>query len=650
MSIYTEIWTRPGDASFGRVIDDPPWVSHSFHDGINLLGDGNGRIPKSFDRFDEILKVDHATPANCVSSLVRVFDDSDPTTPLFEWLPYSILPGQSKQDPNVDIAGRGIKSILRHARVEAFDWDGSVQWVPQFPDWIYGGDNVLQNPGFESPGTRPTIYELIITATGGTYTLTDGTDTTSNIDWNDNAITVETRLEADIAAIDDVLVTAIDGGFEIEFVSPGFGVSLSVNTGSLTGGSATMTQTQAGVLTPNPWTKSKTINLGTEIINGDYDEFEVSTAVVRTGTYSLRIDPATIGRRFAGAQQVVSVEPGGTYQASIWVYPTGASQEYRFVIREVDEDLIAFDQQTLTAGQWNQMTISDVVIPDGQTQVIFRLGNINATGNPSRFYLDDAEFNEGQAATTIGEILGELYADATSDHSGRVVWEDGTSGNPYLTLDFTDTVDSNGVAWFDTDISIKIWMRMTYLQVMEQFASTWGYEWRIVPDDVESGTWLWQVYNPGTMKTDYTSAQSPAIQGGSQDVSRTILRVLPSASQSMVEGIARATARYSEADLQSAIGRIEGSRLDRELPLLSAIQNAAYEDSLDALVSGLAYIYTLVDPPDLPFADYGIGDLLTIHDPPEVSDDARCVDVECVVNPDGTEWEVQFIPATAAGS
>jgi len=657
MSVYAEIWSRPGAPTFGRVIDDPPTPYHTFHDGINAVGDGSMQIPNTFDRFDEILLIDHTTPANCVSSLVRLFDDSDPTTPIGEWLPSSIIPTGSKTDPNYDIAGEGIKSILRHARTEAFDWDGSVSFVSTSPDWIYGGDTILSDPGYETPTTRSTKIILYNDATSGTFTLSDGTDTTSAIAYDASAFTVETRLETDITAYDDVNVTGSGTASDpwvLEFIDPFQSSTINFQnpTDSFGAGEASYwTTEQFGALQPSGWTKSQVVSSGTPRIFGEYTSFFVSSSQAHSGTYSLFIDPAAIGRRFAGTQQIVNVTPGGLYQASIWVYTASASQEYRLVLRDIDEDYIASTQGTATAGAWTQYTISDLTIPDGVTQLIFRFANINVSGNPAGFYVDDAVLAPGQAANTIGAILGDLYADATSDHSGRIVWEDEANpGTPYLTLDFSDAVDSNGVAWFDSEISIKIWMRMTYLQVMEQFASGWGYEWRIVPDDVEAGTWLWQVYNPGTMKTDYTSSASPAIQGGSQDVRRSIVRVLPNASNSLVEGEQRLTARYSEADLISAIGRIEGSRLDRELPSLTSALSAAYEDSLDALVSGLAYSYELVNPPDVPLVAYVLGDLLTIHDPPNVEDEARLIDVEMVVTPIQTIWEVQFIPATAAGS
>lgn len=655
MSLYATVWSRPGHATFGQTIAEPPSYTFSFHDGVGLMGDGALTVPESYTRFDDILKIDTATPANCVSSLVRIYDDA---TLVGEWLPGQLIPTTGKSDFDVKVSGRGIKSILTYARVEAWDWDGSVNFVPTFPDWIYGGRNLVNNPGFEDSPCRPEVNEVTLdpTVTGGTFTLSDGTDTTSAIPWNEAASNIENILEADIAAIDDVLVTGSgqDGDpWVIEFVNPcTFPGGLIFNGASLTPapGDSELTRTQFGALVPDPWTKSQTVSDGTPVIHGEYTSFRVTSTEAHTGTFSLLIDPAAIGRRFAGAQQIVNVDPGGVYQASVWVKTNSASQQYRFVVRGLDEDILqvqgggdALQQMTLPSGVWTEFSLPDVLVGDN-TRIILRIANINVTGNPAIFYVDDGAFDEGQAATTIGEILRELYEDATVDHAGRVVWEDEANpGTPYLTLDFSDSVDSNGNAWVDPEISIKIWMRFNYFQVMDTFASTWGYEWRIVPDDPDLGTWLWQVYNPAGMQTDYSALSSPAIQGGSSDTRRSLQRFVPDGTNHLVEGLARLTSRATNTGLDSALGRIETSRIDRELPSDTSVSSAAAQDAANTLANGVQYQYTLVKPQSRPLVAYQLGDRLAIHDPPQVEDDARFADVEIAVSPTVTEYEVTFI-------
>ena len=264
MSIWAEVWTRPGDSSFGRVIDELPSTSFGLHKGFNIVGDGNATVPDTFSLFDEILKLDTATPANSASSLVRYFSDESPSTPIFEWIPNLILPSESKDDRTVELTGKEISSILGYARTDAYDWDGTDDWVPKFPDWIWGGRNLLTNPGFEENAVVSTIYELYNDATGGTFTLSDGTDTTSAIAYNSSASNLENEIENDISAITDVRVsgsgTASDPWI-IEFITPAFGVTLTCNGAGLTGATVgcVITETTDGELDPRPWTKSQRI-------------------------------------------------------------------------------------------------------------------------------------------------------------------------------------------------------------------------------------------------------------------------------------------------------------------------------------------------------------------------------------------------------
>lgn len=89
-------------------------------------------------------------------------------------------------------------------------------------------------------------------ATGGTFTLSDGTSTTSAIAFDALATTVETRLETDITAITDVSVTGSGTSAEpwiIEWINPGdtnISYTLIAGDGSLTGGSSTVTVATQG--------------------------------------------------------------------------------------------------------------------------------------------------------------------------------------------------------------------------------------------------------------------------------------------------------------------------------------------------------------------------------------------------------------------
>jgi hypothetical protein len=96
------------------------------------------------------------------------------------------------------------------------------------------------------------IQRVYNNATGGTFTLTDGVDTTSAIAYDALASTIETRLETDITAITDV--TVIGAGIStdpwvIEWNNPGnqnISYTLSANDTGLTGGTSTVQVGQEG--------------------------------------------------------------------------------------------------------------------------------------------------------------------------------------------------------------------------------------------------------------------------------------------------------------------------------------------------------------------------------------------------------------------
>ncbi len=104
---------------------------------------------------------------------------------------------------------------------------------------------------FNDAVTQNEIQQLFNDATAGTFTLSDGTDTTSSIAFDALASVLKTRLEADITSIINVNVsgsgTAIDP-WSIEFIDPGdqnITQMIVADTG-MGGGSSTITTTVEG--------------------------------------------------------------------------------------------------------------------------------------------------------------------------------------------------------------------------------------------------------------------------------------------------------------------------------------------------------------------------------------------------------------------
>lgn len=94
------------------------------------------------------------------------------------------------------------------------------------------------------------VQTLTITATGGTFTLTFGGQTTTALAYTASAGTIQTALEV-LTNIDtnDIVVAGTGGTRTFTFAQRYAGTNvgmLAVGTGSLTGGTATMAQTTQG--------------------------------------------------------------------------------------------------------------------------------------------------------------------------------------------------------------------------------------------------------------------------------------------------------------------------------------------------------------------------------------------------------------------
>ena len=627
--VWAEVWTRPGAASFGRVIADCPVLSLSGTRRANGVGEGVCVLAESFTRFDEILKPDPVTPANAVSSLIRVFSEADPSTPFFEFLPDQLTGRASAADVDVDVRGPDISRIVGYARVEPWDWDGTDDHVSLWPDHVYGGRNTL---GELEGRYQPHIVNVWTTATGGTFTIGVSVDgaayqTTAAIAYNASSDTVRTELVA-LSNVVEVEVTGAGSAgqpWTIQFVDPEASYTIVVNSGAWTGGSGFSSITQTGKLIPVGWTESVNPS-GTE--HGILTEFYATQgggsdpalpagsdwAIAFNGT-----EPV-----YPGTQRRVSVTAGGIYHASIQVYSVGAPTDVRLVIRDLHENPIAAapgfgGSSTIPADTWTTLSITTVAIPANTDEVVFRIGHVGA-GDPPRVYVASPELREGLPAATVGVILGDLYDDAVTDHApGRVVWA--TSGSPYLTLGFTDTLDSAGAAW-DTSRSLTLVRGQSYLQVLAQIAEL-GYEWLVRPDSVSAGTWILDVFNPGTAGT----VTSQVVRGGKNLTRRDVRRFLPPVTDQAVEAAGVEISRVRSASAVTALGRIEGYEAAQDLGGVAEAGDAASAALADGLSASqsLTYTFTPGSERPFPFVDFDVFDTVTVDDPPDVAATTRRV-------------------------
>jgi hypothetical protein len=665
MSLFAEIWTRPGAAIFERVVVGDDLGPASFTKrGPSAVGEGRVILPANWDRIAEVIVRDPATPANDVRRLVRAFDSAGPTyadgspRPVYEW--FLDVTSDEFSEGFVDISGPGIESVMADAIVYPWDWAGGVNEQSLWPNWIYGGKDLI---GDIESRYIPEVVRIWTTATGGTFTLEISADggafeTTDAIAYNATVTVVETEIEEN-ANVTDVTVTG--GGtasnpWIIQAISPEVDYVYAINSGSLTGGTGFIQHDQSGRLIPVGWEESHTY-FG-NILHGVNSEFRLSTG---TGT-----DPAlpacdTSGFSimfngtepwYPGIQKVVSVQPGGIYQAEVWVYAQTTGTQFRFVVRDLGEQLIAFQELTLIANTWTQFSIPNVMIPASVERVVFRVGHIG-TGDPPRTFVACSHLYEGLPATTAGAIMRDLLDDATIDHvaDGREVWDDLAGGNFMDYSTFTDSLDSNAVAWDDSELSFTIPRGKNYLQVLGDLAKL-GYEWEVVPHPSTPGRWRLNLYNPDGLGSDLTASDT-AINVGQGTTAGPIFRSHLVANTITVEGAAQFFSRSQSSASISTIGRREWYVPDRGLTDLSSTAIRAAEEVAGRLLSGLSVNLNIepIDDGPRPLVDYDVGDTLNVQVPPLVTRSAHQLSVLTAnLGPDGETYALAFSSESFTGS
>jgi hypothetical protein len=611
MALRFEAWTLPWSSTFERVIADLPALPGS--SGLVRLsdfGEGSITLPEDYDRLGDII-------SDTVGTLIRVYDGQ---TIVQEFLAERV--DRNNQDTGtVTVSGPDLSDVFNRTVVYPFDYPDNPS---AFPDHVWGGVNVLSNPGFEDGLGTNDVYEVWHDHTGGTFTLTVAAQTTVALAHNINPITMELRIQ-DLSTVNDV--TVVGEGTEanpwvITFFSP-TSVTMTGNGSSLTGGTAfNVTETQSAESDAGAWTVSQGADQVIEPRVHGSATIAVQTAVVDEGTFALQINAAS---QLGGAQQVVRVEPGGTYQASIRIRST-ATGPFRFVIRDIYENFIAANPSqgggfSVAANTWTTVTIPDVTIPAGVEAVIFRIAYVG-TGTQT-FYVDSAEFKEGMAATTAGEIVAMLMDDAAVDHvsntRGAVLdWIDYTS--------FGASTDSSSASWVD-DLSITAFAGMSYGQFFDSLVQL-GYEWRLAPKAAPGATTHdLELYISGNMGTDHTTAASPAINFGQGTLGGPVVQRIPSYTRVLAIGADGAFTESSDSTALTNFGPFESSRQDVAWNSTDTL-NAAAAEMLDSESRNRVAVQVSVIATDdhaRPLVDYTVGDTIYFQIPPGLPKTARRV-------------------------
>lgn len=628
-------WTLPWSAVFKQTVAHLPVPEGTGRGSKTFLGvdTDDGEIMLNHGQFNRVGEVISDT----VGSLIRVYDGE---TIIDEWLSERTQERTTDEERLIGVAGPGLPGAFDKAFVYPVNYPENPSLSP---NWKWGDTNQLGNPGFEESAVSVTKYILTITATGGTFTLTDGTDTTSAIGtpFDDLAATIANEIEADIGSLSDVVVdrTSIANKiYLIQYVTPPFGPTLTVNTGFLTGGTATLVPDQTGGLSPKPWTIAH--NFAEPAPPDDaYPFFGVVDDNPRTGLYSLYVDPPNpglISNRSPGIQQEQTVIPGSTYQASIWVEPEQSTDIFRLRVVTDGEEILASTQTTLSTGSYQQLSLSNITIPDGVTTVAIRLQQVNAhphvTGN---YWVDDGFFGEGFLEDTPGGILELLFADAQSDHAsdprGVILdWVDISS--------FDGTNDSNGVPWTGSHSFVASFGE-SYGQILDKFVDL-GYEWELVPKATPSGgfTHDLHVYNSGGCDT----TPSTAITIGQGVKSGDVVKRIPAYTRALVQGAGGIYVEEEDATADTNFGPIE--KFFRATWITDTVTLTQYAESLLAAEAAnrkaVRFELFATDVHPHPIVSYRPGDSVPMQNPPSLPKETRRVHRVDYVNTNPTEYAV----------
>jgi len=593
--------------SSDKKIASVPYKDCSYTDRINSFGTGSITLPSDYPRLTEILD-----PASDEGSLLWVKRDGVATDMAFFARRWSEDVAED-ETRLVKLTGPGVGAALLATVVEPYGTGEAY-------DWIWGGKNILSNPGFEDSRAIPEAYEIWNDASGGSFTLTvDGFTTGSNA-WNISATNLEISLEA-IASVVNVLIEG-DGDendpWRITFVAPTAPLSEMTLADSVTGGDSTIDRTVEGADDPTPWTKVQNVEFGVPPVIATYasDGWESNETVELSGTYCWRVNGLAA---YAGHQQLVRVTPGMTYQIRTPIRTGHTGNEFRTVIRTRMEELIGStnwpSSTVASANVWDSNTwrITDLVIPDGVTEVIYRFGYVG-TGNPDPYTTDDNEMNEGLVATSGGGIMDVLLT--AMQLKGSLSW---------LDWNFTSSLDSNGNAWTETALSFTVQRGKSIGQALAGLAQ-FGIEYHVFWNGTAWELGLYDMYDKTAfthgLGTDRSADDSPSVILGKGVESGPININEPVANVVYAEGANGLWSEVSDAASIAIWDRREGYVADfgiEDQDTLDAMAQSQLDERL--LITGDKL--RLVPPSHEPYDVFDLGDTLQVTLPPRTSKTPR---------------------------
>jgi len=624
-----ELPSGTGDKKIASV----PYVNCSYTDRINSFGDGSITLPADYSRLDEILD-----PTADEGSVFWLKRDGSATDMAF----FARRRSEDVADDRktVTFTGPGVGAALLSTVVTPYGDAGAL-------DWVWGGRNILSNPGFENSRNIAAVYELWNDATSGTFTLTVDSQTTSALAYDISALNLEIALEA-LSTVTDTLVSGSgteSDPWDIVFVDPAFPTADMTVADSLTGGSSTLTETTNGSVDPTPWSKVQVVDRGAPPVISSYasDGWKPESTIVLSGSYSWRVNGLAA---YAGHQQLVRVTPGMTYQVKVPIRTPNASDKFRVVIRTRMEELIyssTWPSSTVSAvNVWDDTTwtITDAVMPDDVTEVIFRFAYVG-TGNPDPYYTDDCEMNEGLVPTSAGGIVDALLT--AMQTKGALSW---------LDWNFTSSVDSNGNSWTETALSFVAKRGKSIGQVLSDLAA-FGIEYHVFWNGTSWELGLYEPYDVDTyangLGTDLSADDSPSILLGKGVESGPLNTNEPATNVVYAEGANGLWSEKTDAASIAIWGRREGYVGDfgvEDQTTLDALAQSQLD--LKSIVTGNKL--RIVPPSHEPYDAFDLGDTLQVTLPKQASKTPRrIVGLVTELPSSGSpypKWEVDLDQAT----
>lgn len=270
----------------------------------------------------------------------------------------------------------------------------------QIDPWVitYINPGASNQPQLVAADTFPSGASVVTTtiqgSNGGTFTLSDGVQTTSALAWNASAATIASELEADLTSIVDVSVTGVGTEADpwvITWVNPGDTnfVLLEVDDANLNGNSR-IEETVRGhgvtqvdmVITQNQqghfWQSAET----------EFDSQEAETAPATGGaTVSDNLATNDVAKELdvdneENTWNVGALDPGD-YVFKFWVSDVTQNAEYEITVTDLPSTVLATRTITENRSVYTPAYELDVTL-DGTEDIQMSVKKTDATANKVR--------------------------------------------------------------------------------------------------------------------------------------------------------------------------------------------------------------------------------------------------------------------------